>query len=103
MNLGPVARHLNEGAAHAGPREPEATCPMTCREITEILDRYLEGELPAEARGRFEAHLAICPDCRRYLDSYRASSAVARAAMAQADDIPEGLVQAILSARSHPT
>lgn len=35
-----------------------------CREIGARLLASLEGELPAEDRGRVEAHLAACPACR---------------------------------------
>jgi hypothetical protein len=33
--------------------------------------RYLQGALAAAARRRFEAHLAECPGCERYLDQIR--------------------------------
>ncbi len=46
---------------------------LTCRELIDFLDDFVENELPADRRAVFEAHLAICPDCRAYLDSYRAS------------------------------
>lgn len=42
---------------------------MTCHEIEEHLADYLGGELGAEDRSRFEAHLAACPACRREAES----------------------------------
>ncbi len=73
---------------------------MTCREVTDYLMAYLEGELPAAERRAFEAHLAGCEPCSLYLASYRA--AVRLGARAFEDDpceAPPELVDAILAAR----
>jgi anti-sigma factor RsiW len=77
---------------------------MTCRELTEFLADYLEGELPEPRKLVFEQHLAACPDCRLYLDSYRRTVEAAKAAYATDDDaipqgVPPALVQAVLEAR----
>ena len=40
---------------------------MTCRQLVDFLGAYLDGELSAEVRGRFEAHLSACPECSAYL------------------------------------
>lgn len=73
---------------------------MTCREIVGFLDGYRAGELDRAARKRFDAHLAICPDCVGYLRSYEATI---RLAAASGDDepcppAPRSLVEAILDA-----
>jgi len=79
---------------------------MTCRELIDFLMQYLDGELPAERRDVFDAHLSICDACRRYLDTYREAIALGRDACAGAPDapvgadVPEALVQAILAART---
>jgi len=75
---------------------------MTCRELIGFLDSYLDGDLPAVERSRFEAHLTLCTDCVNYLASYRLTIALGRRVCA--DDalpveVPEDLVQAILAAR----
>lgn len=44
---------------------------LTCRELVELVTRYLEGALPAADVARFEAHLADCEDCTAYLDQMR--------------------------------
>jgi len=44
---------------------------ITCRELVELVSDYLEGRLDARHRERFEAHLAVCPDCREYVDQVR--------------------------------
>jgi len=43
---------------------------MTCRELIEELIDYLDGARPREA---YEHHLALCPSCRAYVDSYLAT------------------------------
>ena len=60
---------------------------------------------PAAERVEFEKHLAECPWCVAYLDSYRKTFQLEQAAFAaRADapppaDAPEELIQAILRAR----
>ena len=44
---------------------------MTCQELSEIVTEYLEGAMSARDRGSFERHLALCPECRRYLEQMR--------------------------------
>ncbi len=40
---------------------------MTCRELTELINDYLEGQLPLRTRVRLQLHLGLCGDCRAYL------------------------------------
>jgi anti-sigma factor RsiW len=40
---------------------------LSCMELIELVTDYLEGALPAPERSRFEAHLATCTGCTRYL------------------------------------
>jgi predicted anti-sigma-YlaC factor YlaD len=77
---------------------------MTCRELVEFLADYLNGDLPSETCRAFEDHLAHCPSCVVYLNTYRETAVLAKAALEGAeatlpDDVPEDLVQAILAAR----
>ena len=77
---------------------------MTCREFAEFLGEYLAGDLPANVLARFEAHIAVCPNCVRYLDHYRDSIVFGRSAFADLDavvpgEVPEDLIAAILTAR----
>ena len=76
---------------------------MNCREFTDFLMAYLDGDLPGDQRDSFEFHLHSCPPCVNYLESYQATVRLGRACC-QADeaipeDVPEALVQAILAAR----
>ncbi len=41
---------------------------LTCQELVELVTGYLEGAMSAPERARFEAHLAVCPGCRNYLE-----------------------------------
>ena len=77
---------------------------MTCRQVTEILDRYLDGELPTSAQLMLKLHFLLCRDCRNYLRSYERTIRVAKACLdldgAPPAEMPEELVKAILAARS---
>jgi anti-sigma factor RsiW len=77
---------------------------VTCREFTEFIIDYLCGELASTTRARFEHHLGACVNCQRYLESYEASINLGKHAFDDADavvpaDVPEALIEAILSAR----
>jgi predicted anti-sigma-YlaC factor YlaD len=41
---------------------------LTCKELVELVTDYLENALTSVDHARFEAHVAICPGCRTYLD-----------------------------------
>jgi anti-sigma factor RsiW len=44
---------------------------MPCRELMEVITEYLEDRLSPLDRARFEAHLAECEACQRYLEQFR--------------------------------
>ena len=72
----------------------------TCREVIEFIRAYLDGELPASERATFEAHLRLCESCVAYIETYRASIAMARLTLsdagADAPPVPKGLADAIM-------
>jgi anti-sigma factor RsiW len=75
---------------------------LTCQELIGFLADYVEGELAADERARFDAHLAVCPHCVDYLHGYRESVRLGQAAFADGSipaDVPVELVDAILAAR----
>ena len=76
---------------------------ITCREVVDLLDRYLAGGLDVDEVAKFERHLSECPPCVAYMQTYQAAAALSRAALKDVpdvpDDVPEDLVQAILRAR----
>ena len=80
---------------------------LTCRELIGFLDDYRERRLAPEERDRFDRHLARCPDCVAYLESYERTIALARRAMTAPDeglddDVPVDLVAAVLACRPPP-
>ena len=78
---------------------------MTCRELIEFLMSYIDGELADDRRSLFDEHLANCPDCVTYLETYRKTVALETELLGASldalvpGDVPEDLVRAILSAR----
>ena len=77
---------------------------MTCKQLVEFPEQYLAGELASGARETLESHLATLADCRRHLASYEKTVRLAARAAKHPDDdppaeVPDELVQAILSAR----
>lgn len=82
------------------------TRPLTCREFTDFLADYLEGELPDSEQTRFDAHRSCCPPCVSYMCTYREAIRLGRRAHAAelqaeaAGRMPEVLVRAILAAQS---
>lgn len=75
---------------------------LTCRDVADFLMAYLERELDPPQRAAFEAHLAVCDECVRYLRSYARTIRLAKAAGREADqpaEVPERLVRSILAAR----
>jgi anti-sigma factor RsiW len=99
--------HHCTGAGDGGHRHD-----ITCREISEFLLAYLERELDSDVRTEFERHLNYCPPCVHYLEGYRETIELVRRCVRDnqaAQSIPaeerakyrppEGLIQAILSAK----
>ena len=77
---------------------------MTCREFADFIADYLSGELPADSLTSFEHHLRLCVNCQKYLAGYEATVKLGKRAFADDDadvppQVPEELVQAILTAR----
>jgi anti-sigma factor RsiW len=76
--------------------------PMpTCQEVIDFLMAYIDGELPPEQRAAFDAHLAACPSCVNYLESYKRTIRLARAIGPSEEPpaVPESIVKAALAAR----
>lgn len=92
---------------------------LTCQQMAEFLGEYYDGSLSAEQRREFERHLAICPPCIHYLESYKTTVALEKASLRDSagegtgscrtaatapaeSPPPEELIQAILAARRQP-
>lgn len=77
---------------------------ITCREFVEFLWAYVSGELANDRRFEFDAHMAVCPHCINYLDSYAKTMKLEKLAYEDLDepvpeDMPAELVKAIVAAR----
>lgn len=80
---------------------------ISCRDVVDFLDRYLTGGLDPDEVAKFERHLSECPPCVAYMHTYQSARALSRAVLKDAravpeevtEEVPEDLVQAILSAR----
>lgn len=55
---------------------------VTCANGVELLMEYLEGVLPAGPRLELETHVAGCPRCQAFLESYRETPRLMRDATA---------------------
>ena len=52
---------------------------LTCRElILHYLDEYVDGTLSPDVIEEFERHLARCPSCVAYLNTYKRTRHLAR-------------------------
>ncbi len=77
---------------------------MNCREFVDFLMDYLDDALPETERSTFRQHMADCPSCETYLDTYRETVRLGKTLCRDPEgpvpeDVPETLVQAILAAR----
>lgn len=86
------------------PPKHEHTSEITCREVLDFIMAYLDGDLTPAQHREFEHHLGICPSCVNYLDSYKATVKLGKAAMQSSDEpatgsMPDGLIRAIRAAR----
>jgi anti-sigma factor RsiW len=57
---------------------------LTCRDGVEMLMDYLEGILASPEREAIEAHVAGCPRCVAFVESYTGTPRILRAATAEA-------------------
>lgn len=49
---------------------------LQCRQVVELIIGYLEGTLDPDERRAFEAHIADCQNCWRFLQTYRKTVAL---------------------------
>jgi anti-sigma factor RsiW len=69
---------------------------MTCRDFVMLVTDYLEDELPAEERDRFEEHLALCEGCVDHVDHLRRTIEVT--GQLTEDQLPSDVVDELLDA-----
>lgn len=78
---------------------------IACEEVIGFLADYLAHELAPDEEREFERHLARCPSCVAYLDTYRETLLLGRAAWREEGsgvlpEIDPDLVRVILAARA---
>jgi anti-sigma factor RsiW len=67
---------------------------LTCKEMTELVTEYAEGDLSFVDRIRFQLHLGVCRHCRRYVRQMKAS--VAALGLLPAPELSPELEQELL-------
>ena len=77
---------------------------ITCRELADFIQGYLDGELSVRERLAFRMHLALCRACRAYLKTYEEAVRMGKQAFdtssdAIPEDVPEDLVKAVMESR----
>ena len=79
-------RAKGQGPCHS----EEITCK---RLVMEALYDFEEGTMPEAERAEFERHLALCPPCVGFLDSYRATGRTLRALKPR--EVPNALARTV--------
>ena len=79
------------------------TSRLTCQRVEEFLMAYVDKELDTVSRLRFQFHLAICSNCRNYLNEYQNAVFLGKKVFSNpeelaAGNVPDEILQAILDA-----
>jgi anti-sigma factor RsiW len=69
---------------------------LACQDIVELVTAYLEHDLAAAERERFEEHLVFCDGCSTYLEQMRGT--IAATGRLQRVTLPAELEQRLLEA-----
>ena len=76
---------------------------ISCEQLENFIVDFIDEKLPASQRSEFSAHIDYCPKCKVYLENYKKTINASKAVHAQNSndsDMPEALVQAILTAKN---
>jgi hypothetical protein len=71
---------------------------LSCQELVELVTDYLEDALTPTERGRFDAHIAKCGGCTRYLEQLRET--IRLTGTITTDDLTPAAERALLEAFS---
>lgn len=78
---------------------------LTCREVTEMANAYLDREMSWPEKAQFRLHLMMCKHCRRYVDQLAKTVALLRhppvAPDRETEDRPAEMFRAV-GARARP-
>jgi anti-sigma factor RsiW len=89
MNFADQPNPNSRATQHRTPDHAVAPMPaedITCKALIDSLMAYLDGELDARQSAAIARHLAVCPSCVNYANSYRAVLRAASAAFDQRSD-----------------
>jgi len=67
----------------------------TCKQITELVYDYLNNALGQRVKRDFMQHLAICPDCVSFLNTYKKTAQITRSV--RVEDMPAKVRDNILA------
>ena len=68
---------------------------LTCQQMTTLITDFLEGRLPFMDRARFQLHIGMCKNCRRYLRQMKLSVAVLGGM--PPEPVPEEVMESLLA------
>jgi anti-sigma factor RsiW len=74
----------------------ESSERITCQELTELVNLYVEGALTAHETALFEQHLNFCDGCDWYVDQIRLT--VAAVGRVEPVDVPPPIRDRLLDA-----
>ena len=78
-----IARHLR------GLMNRSVPYLMTCQQVDALMVDYIDGALRAGPHRRIKLHFRMCPDCKAFSESYKATIRATRAT-AGGDTAPPG-------------
>lgn len=68
---------------------------ISCHQLIEFCLDYVEGSLPGDEQTRFRRHLAQCPDCVTFFETYRRTPELSRDALSA--QIPPSVKESVRS------
>ena len=74
----------------------ESSLHITCQEVVELVNDYLEGTLAPRQTSLFEEHLNFCDGCVTYVDQMRAT--VGAIGRLEEDELSDDMRDRLLSA-----
>jgi hypothetical protein len=74
----------------------ESSERITCQELTELVNDYIEGALPSHEMALFEQHLNFCDGCDWYVDQMRVT--IATVGRIEPADVPVDVRDKLLTA-----
>jgi predicted anti-sigma-YlaC factor YlaD len=72
------------------PHTSSSMIRLTCEQITDLLNDYINQEMDETLRASFERHLQNCADCTAFLKTYRQTMHVTQTL--RYEDVPEEML-----------